>query len=222
MNIACGSNCMYPITLNYEISATKCGHLFYSNCITKWLRTGKKTCPVCRKSCTMTSTIKLYISADETVKEEDASQVESEALKFEIKSFTDWVLHDDPNIEAGVLLQWAAGNGHLNIYRSITEELPDKNPKDNEGWTPLHEATSKSHEAVANLILNLVEDKNPKNNVGRTPLHYVAQKGLMDTCTMIVQHVMEKNPKDENGTTPTSCSCWRGSLPCIQTHYGHG
>ena len=139
------------------------------------------------------------MSADETVKEEDASKVVSEAVKFEIKSFTDLILHDGSSIEAGDLLQWAATNGHLNIYQSIVEEVPDKNPKNEEGWTPLHKAAWKNHYSLFKYIMDMAEDKNPKDANGYTPLHMAcmpAGRGCLEICQLILNVVEDKNPKD--------------------------
>ena len=103
MNLACGSTCMEPMTLNCDISATQCGHVFHTNCITKWIETGKKTCPQCRKNCTMSNIIKLYVSADEDVKEEDNQGMSCEGACACV--FTP--------------LQWAAEKGHVEVCRLI-------------------------------------------------------------------------------------------------------
>ena len=91
MDIACPT-CLTPFTLKCDISATQCGHVFHSTCITKWLQTGKKTCPQCRENCTMKGTKKLYFSSTGNVKKRDAVQanlnhaeVEAKRLKSEIE-----------------------------------------------------------------------------------------------------------------------------------------
>ena len=47
--------------------------------------------------------------------------------------------------------------------------LEDKNPGDNDGWTPLHVAASSLNGRVCKFIASQLEDKNPEND-GTTPL----------------------------------------------------
>ena len=72
MDIA-SSTCLNPFTLECDISATHCGHVFHTNCIRKWRQMGKKTCPQCRENCI---TIKLFFSATENGKKRNAVQSE--------------------------------------------------------------------------------------------------------------------------------------------------
>ena len=135
MDIACPT-CLNPFTMNCDISVTHCGHLFHTNCISKWIETGKKTCPQCRKSCTLKKLIKLYLPATGNVKKRDAIQAdldraESEAkrLKSEMakkdevyKSMHEWMFKNNPSNASGTtLLHWAAANEQLDIFRSIIE-----------------------------------------------------------------------------------------------------
>jgi hypothetical protein len=143
MDISCPT-CLNPFTLKCDISATHCGHVFHTLCILKWLQTGKKTCPSCRKDCTMLGTKKLFFSADGTAKKRDANQAdlnraksEAKRLKSEMaekdeinKSMHEWIFEKNPSDKDGTtLLHWAAENGHLDICKSILEEVEDKNPK---------------------------------------------------------------------------------------------
>ena len=57
--------------------------------------------------------------------------------------------------------------------------MDDKNPKDGNGWTPLHSAAKGGHLEVCKFILENVEDKNLKKDDGGTPLHSVAQDGAL-------------------------------------------
>ena len=43
----------------------------------------------------------------------------------------EWIFKNNPrNKEGRTLLHWAAKHGHLDIYKSIIEEVKDKNPKE--------------------------------------------------------------------------------------------
>ena len=47
--------------------------------------------------------------------------------------------------------------------------VQDKNPKNEDGYTPLHYAALKGNSAIIQLILKNVVEKNPSNNDGQTP-----------------------------------------------------
>ena len=48
-------------------------------------------------------------------------------------------------------------------------EVSDKNPRDDIGWTPLHEAAQEGHSKICELITNNIEEKNPSDDNGATP-----------------------------------------------------
>ena len=217
MDIACPT-CLNPFLLNCKISATLCGHVFHTNCIETWLQMGNKTCPQCREFCSIS--FKLYLSATENVKKRDAIQAdldlaESEAkrrksemakksmLEFlflvEEKVKTTWYKDDYTTKDGRTLLHWAADYGNLDIYRSIMDKVPDKNPKSKNGVTPLHCAADVGHLDLCQLILNNVTDKCPKNKDGHTPLHCSARKGHTLIHQMIMETLEDKNPAQIKG-----------------------
>ena len=53
----------------------------------------------------------------------------------------------------------------------------DKNPKFDNGWTPLHHAAMKGSTDILQSIMIRIEDKNPKDKLGDTPLHFAATEG---------------------------------------------
>ena len=52
----------------------------------------------------------------------------------------------------------------------ILKMVDDKNPKDQNGWSFLHETTIKDHAKIVKMIIDLVKNKNPKDCVGSTSL----------------------------------------------------
>ena len=84
MDIACPT-CLNPFSMYCDISATHCGHLFHTNCVTKWLQTGKKSCPSCRENCTLKKLIKLYLLSTGNVKKRDAIQADLDRAESETK-----------------------------------------------------------------------------------------------------------------------------------------
>jgi ankyrin repeat protein len=228
MDIACPT-CLNPFTLECDISATKCGHVFHTNCIEKWLKTGKKTCPQCRKNCIV---MKLYLnwSATENGKKRNAIQAkldhatsEVKRLKSELsemekkdeinKSMCKWLFKNNPSSQGGsTLLHWSATLGHLYIYQSVMEKAVDKNPKDKEGTTPLHCAADNGHLDICQLILKNTEEKCPKDEVGWTPLHCSAEKGHTLIHKMIMTVSSDKNPEDTGGYTPLHSAAENGHV----------
>ena len=58
-----------------------------------------------------------------------------------------------------------AKKGHTEICKLIVDRLEDKNPSDNIGWTPLHEAAGNGQIEICKILMNNLENKNP----GRVP-----------------------------------------------------
>ena len=48
--------------------------------------------------------------------------------------------------------------------------MEDKNPADNEEWTPLHITAQERRLEIVNYISQHLEDKNPAKNDGKTTL----------------------------------------------------
>ena len=91
---------------------------------------------------------------------------------------------DDQKDENGFSpLHYAALQGHHAswVITELFSIVKDKNPRNNEGVTPLHIlAANGCHLDFFNLILHEVDDKNPMDENGFTPLHYAADKGHLD------------------------------------------
>ena len=58
--------------------------------------------------------------------------------------------------------------------------MEDKNPADDEGWTPLHIASIEGYLDMVKYISQDLEDENPADNEGDTPLDIAAQKGYLE------------------------------------------
>ena len=72
------------------------------------------------------------------------------------------------------------------------ENVEDKNPPSNDGFTPLYTAAHKGHFQICKLIIENVKDKNPPNNYGFTPLYIAAREGHFEICKLIIDIVEEK------------------------------
>ena len=69
----------------------------------------------------------------------------------------------------------------------IIGTVQDKNPGDEDGFTPLHEATWLGNLDVCTLIIENIQDKNPASNDGQTPLQLAAEKGYLDIYKLIIR-----------------------------------
>ena len=94
MNTAC-SSCLELFTSSCDISTTPCGHVFHTECISKWLEHRQENCTQCRKSCKKDQIIKLFFSEGdpqnnlitELMEENQKLQMEANAAKSESLQF---------------------------------------------------------------------------------------------------------------------------------------
>ena len=62
VNFACPT-CFESFKASSNISSTPCGHVFHTDCISKWLQNGENnSCSQCRKHCEAQDLNKLYLS----------------------------------------------------------------------------------------------------------------------------------------------------------------
>ena len=63
------------------------------------------------------------------------------------------------------------GSDSLILLQYISSStVQDKNPADENGWTPLHIAAEQGHHDICQIIIENVETKNPTDENGDTPL----------------------------------------------------
>ena len=82
--------------------------------------------------------------------------------------------------------------------------MGDKNPCNEDGTTPLHDAAIEGHLDIVKLILDQIDNnKNPADiESGDTPLHFAARGGHTEICREILKQVDNKNPTNEVEVTP--------------------
>jgi ankyrin repeat protein len=54
--------------------------------------------------------------------------------------------------------------------------LDDVNPKDNNGWTPLHSASYHGYLELCEFIIGKIADLNPYINDGKTPIYFANER----------------------------------------------
>ena len=85
----------------------------------------------------------------------------------------------------------AAYNGHIDVCEFIIDNIGDKKPTDNQGFTHLHIAVQTGHLDIYKLIIDKVENKNPTDYyLETTPYHLAAQyAGHFETCKFIFENM---------------------------------
>jgi len=104
-------------------------------------------------------------------------------------------------------LNSCAMEGFLYVFKVFTrnfENISEINPRDDEGWTPLHCAVSYGHEDLVRLLLKFVKNKHPKvKSDGYSPLHLCSKEGFLFIAKCFFEtKKLVKLPKDKQGKTP--------------------
>ena len=78
----------------------------------------------------------------------------------------------------------------------LSESLEDKNPRDREGWTPLHSAAQNGHVEVCRLILDGLawDRRNPVDRDGYSPLRLAAEQGRLEVLRLLQEESAVEEP----------------------------
>ena len=114
------------------------------------------------------------------------------------------------------LLFQSATDGTLVVYKSIVENLVDKNPSDDYGYTPFHLAACLGHFDLCEIIIEYIWNKNPCNIDAVTPLHEAARQGHLKICRLIIDHTKDIDVEDNDGQTPMHLAKENGHLEVVK------
>ena len=113
----------------------------------------------------------------------------------------------------------AARNGRWDIVSQLIPKLVNKNPKDEDGLTPLHLACQNGHIDVVRHYEEFSEDMNPKAEgrwQGRLPLHFAAENGHFEIVQHLVQFLGDDiNPCQTNGMSVLHLAAKQGHLQIV-------
>ena len=73
--------------------------------------------------------------------------------------------------------------------RLLLEHGANPNAEDNEGWTPLHLASSDGHTTIVRLLLDRGASADMKNNKGRNTLQVATTHGMDEIVQVLARHV---------------------------------
>ena len=112
---------------------------------------------------------------------------------------------NSPGYVGQTSFHFAANLGNIKICKLFIEKFLLKNPADEKGITPLHNAAKEVNFDLFMLIAQSIFDINPKTNYdGSTPLHFAAYEGHHNICQAIIEddRTLDKNPQNRYGETP--------------------
>ena len=93
--------------------------------------------------------------------------------------------------------------GDLPVMASLlVEHGADVNAQANDGWTPLHSASSRGFSEVARVLLEHGADVNAQANDGGTPLHLAAHSGQAEVAAVLLDRGADVNARDRKRRTP--------------------
>ena len=79
--------------------------------------------------------------------------------------------------------------GHLDVCELIVKYASNKNPRRNDGITPLHNAAYKGHLEVCKLLIEIASEKNPGDNFGRTPGNIAVEYKQFEIAIFITEYL---------------------------------
>ena len=91
------------------------------------------------------------------------------------------------------------------LIKLIIDNLKDKNPTFQHGFSILSKAAYCGYLEVCELIIKDLEKKNPRDQIsGATPLHHAAKRGHFEVCELFLKNVqnLEIYQQDRFGNTP--------------------
>ena len=80
---------------------------------------------------------------------------------------------------------------------------------DNEGRSPLWEASFSGHDEIVKFLIKLGADVNEQHVSGNGPLHAAASKGQLETARILLANKANPNLKNKWGLTPHYGACER-------------
>ncbi|XP_012152963.2 uncharacterized protein LOC100877383 isoform X2 [Megachile rotundata] len=160
------------------------------------------------------------LKKDDTIPKERKRQVltrpspESVAdIQTEIRT---WV------IKKGVgetMLHRAARLGYTDVTAYCLEKLNNApSPKDNAGYTPLHEACSRGHLEIAKLLLAYGANASESANGGIRPLHEAAENGATELVRLLLSYGADPLLATYSGQTPLMLAADTDAYSILEQH----
>ncbi|KAI4460356.1 hypothetical protein MML48_6g00005166 [Holotrichia oblita] len=116
-------------------------------------------------------------------------------------------------------LHRSARLGYTDITAYCLEKMQGSpSPKDNAGYTPLHEACSRGHLAIAKLLLMYGANASESAQGGIRPLHEAAENGYVEIVRLLLSYGADPNLATYSGSTPLSLAVEESTLNLLRNH----
>lgn len=101
------------------------------------------------------------------------------------------------------LLHRSARNNRMDVVRyCLQSDACDVDARDNAGYTPLHECSSRGNLEVARLLLEHSADVNASATGGIRPLHDAIENNHVEVVRLLISYGADANISTYSGTTP--------------------
>ncbi|KAF5270396.1 hypothetical protein FQR65_LT05584 [Abscondita terminalis] len=116
-------------------------------------------------------------------------------------------------------LHRAARLGYTDITAYCLEKMDVfPSPKDNAGYTPLHEACARGHLSIAKLLLLYGANVSESAQGGIRPLHEAAENGFVEIVRLLLSYGADPTLATYSGLTPVSLATEEVTLSLLQNH----
>ncbi|KAK9880163.1 hypothetical protein WA026_010034 [Henosepilachna vigintioctopunctata] len=134
-------------------------------------------------------------------------------IQKEIKS---WVLNKGIG---ETHLHRSARLGYTDITAFCLEKMDSiPSPKDNAGYTPLHEACSRGHLDIARLLLMYGASVSESAKGGVRPLHEAVENGFLEVIRLLLSYGADPRLATYAGLTPLSLATDEATRELLQNH----
>lgn len=116
-------------------------------------------------------------------------------------------------------LHRSARLGYTDIAAYCLEKMQcSPNPKDNAGYTPLHEACSKGHLDIAKLLLLFGANVSDSAKGGIRPLHEAVENGFVEIVRLLLSYGADPKLATYAGLTPLSLANDDATIEILTNH----
>uniref|UniRef100_A0A183GNN9 ANK_REP_REGION domain-containing protein n=1 Tax=Heligmosomoides polygyrus TaxID=6339 RepID=A0A183GNN9_HELPZ len=108
-------------------------------------------------------------------------------------------------------LMWAVCAGNVEVIEYLVRKTsPDRQARDNHGFTALHLAAMVGNENICKVLVRQGWNLSERDKLDNTPLHLAAGRGHTDVVRFLVTAGANMNEKDAMDRTPVYWACFGG------------